>query len=255
MVTTKRQRQKDSERYVDNTGIDNIGLFTDFEPIGVDSARDDISMRTVAQPQPQAQAPATQPVRDQAQAAVNYSTLDDRRVVNAAPATEKKAEKRASKKPFKKPGTTDQNDLMPSIKTQRYGKAKVNVEPEESTAKKSNFFDARTKVMLAVYVAIALALAIAVIATGISISATAAEADALSQQVSVKQVRLTQAEEALDEILDPEYKRAQAEDLGMIDAGTPEYYVDKMADADYQAATPRTDGFDKFADWMSKVFA
>lgn len=253
MITTKRQRQKDSERYIGVPSIDDGGmpLIADFEPIGApERPTEDISMRYAQQDQ----AVAQQSVQNQAP--VNYTTLGNQRISDTtAPAPEKKVEKKANKKLFKKPGTTDQNDLMPSLKTQRYAKAKAEPVVEESTAKKSNFFDARTKIMLAIYVAIALALAIAVIATGISISATAAEADALSQQVSAKQVRLAQAEEALEEVLDPEYKRAQAEELGMVEAGAPDYVVDKMADADYQAATPRTDGFDKFADWMYGAFA
>lgn len=146
----------------------------------------------------------------------------------------------------------ESDDLRPTERTRAYGKDATAAE-QRAAKRDRDRIDSRTKVLLCVYIAVALVLAIAVIATGVSISASSQEVNSLSESVSVKRLALDEMQSQLAEVRDDDHIRAEAQKNGMVEAGEPSYTFDKVADIDYPEATPRTNSFDSFCDWLSKM--
>lgn len=250
MITTKRQIRRDSDRfggyYGTETESNGIPLISDYEGITnlepiAEPIRNTGSSMLVSDDIP----PAPQQL---------YTTLETERQAAPAPAP---AYKPLPERPQKQV-PHDKEDLLPTVKTRAYAKEQpaedIQNSTERETAKHSrNSLDARTKIMLCVYVIIALVLAIAVIATGISISGTAAKADAVAKSVAQKQQIITQQQQEIALLQDADAICGKAMQNGMVEAGEPAFSVSNVETVGYPEATERTDGFDEFCDWLSGV--
>ncbi len=254
MVTTKRQIRKDSDRFGGYYGAESNGstLISDYETdITASERRPSGMIMTDIDTDITMKAPIAQPK-------VLYTTLDSARTeVPQAPIEQPIALPKREKKELRR----EKEDLLPTVKTRAYATENSIQEQEEqveadTVVRKRNHraLDTKTKVLLFVYVAVALALAIAVIMTGVSISSASAEADIYSARISRNQEIINVQQNEFNDLLSAENIRDKAQDLGMIQAGSPEYSVDPIESVGYPNATERTDWFDKFCDWMSKVF-
>ena len=254
MITTKRQIRRDSDRfggyYGTETEVGGIPLISDYEGI--------TNLEPIAEPISNS---SSMLVSDAPQAAPQqqlYTTLETGRAAAPAPAPAAPTYKPLPERPQKQM-PHDKEDLLPTVKTRAYAKEQPveNVEKSaknETTKRPRNSLDARTKIMLCVYVIVALVLAIAVIATGVSISATAAKADDVAKSVAQKQQIIAQQQQEIALLQDADAIRGKAVQNGMVDAGKPAYSVSNVETVGYPEATERTDGWDKFFDLMSSVF-
>lgn len=160
-------------------------------------------------------------------------------------------------RPKKEETPHTREDVLPTLKTRSYAPEKFEPEDivEEAPAKRERRgISARERVMLCVYIAIALVLAVAVIATGISISSASAESDALAEQIAQKQVVIVEQEATLATLTNDDNIRGRATTMGMVEAGESVYDAPVAETGSYPEAEPRTNGFDKFMDWFSRVF-
>ena len=156
----------------------------------------------------------------------------------------------------------DKEDLLPTVKTRAYAGEKtahditegMDIEENTSAARPRPAIDGKTKILLCVYAVVAFILAIAVIATGIFISNASAEADVLATAVAQKQAVIAQQQQQLADLRDEDVVRGKALEKGMVPAGEPEFSISNVDSVDYPEATPRTDGWDEWFDFMSKVF-
>ena len=242
MLTSKRQIKRDSDRFGGfySTETNEFPRISDFDISNNDTDIDaDTSMRAEsAAPEMNAQAPeAAAPAETPAPAPAETSFR--------------------SQRPHK------EEDIRPTIKSLTYADAKPieeiarEIEPkqEEVTQKRARpVLDTKMKILLCVYVVIALVLAIAVIATGVSISHASAEADIVAKSVAQKQQIISRQQRELEQLRDEDNIRAKALENGMVPAGDPDFSVSNVESVDYPEATPRTDGWDKWFDNMSKVF-
>lgn len=244
MITTKRQIRRDSDRFGGYYGAEPDGIprisdydnISNLEPIVAPERMGNsmiVSDNDVAERRDELYT-ATEPTR----AAVTAPAIPERPVKPAQP--------------------RNKEDLLPTVKTRAYASEKPVREIEEQIEKAPArptraALDRKTKIMLFVYVLVALALAIAVIATGVSISSAAAQADAVAAQVAQKQAVIVKQEQELALARDADAIRGKALQNGMVPAGDPAYTVSPVDNVDYPQATPRTDGWDEFFDWVSKV--
>lgn len=241
MVTTKRQITKDSERYGHYTD-NNSALLFDYDITNVDSIKDEgvSDAATDIDTDITNKEPAAAPQ-------MTYTTI--------APSIEKTPETVTLPPREKREMPHNQEDVLPTLKTQAYANIKpeaVETEKREKTpAARKGAMSGKMKLMLVAYVVVALALAIAVIVTGASISTASAAADSYSTRISQNQRKLSEQEEKLASMLDADAIRERAEELGMVQAGEPEYTVDGVESVGYPEATPRSDMFDKILDWFS----
>lgn len=237
MITSKRQIKKESERFGGYYGTDSNDFprFSDLDISNsvpnIDNApameapvAPEMSAKTQEAPAP---APAQAPVREE----------------KIAPHNEE--------------------DIRPTLKSLSFVDAKPiqeitrEIEAKEDTAKEKRpraALDNKIKIWLCLYVIVAIFLAVAVIATGISISGASAEADAMAASVAQKQAVISQQMQELAELQDPDVIRGKAMQNGMVDAGEPAFSVSNVESVDYPKATPRTDGWDEWFDWMFKLF-
>ena len=116
------------------------------------------------------------------------------------------------------------DELMPTIKSDN----RLEEKEERETRKLSS----KTKVMLCVYMATALILALIVLATGLAIGSASKEVAYLGDELTIT---------------------GAATELGMVktDGATEIELIDYVDGASYEA---RTGAFDKFCDFVSKVF-
>lgn len=240
MITTKRQIRKETDRFggygAESRSFVDFDDITNTEPpvaerenVGARLSDVDLNIsNSVAQEQPQM-----------------YTTL-----VSPAPAPQQELPPR----PKKTEQPRNEEDVLPTLKTRAYADDKAELEQKEATAParrtSHRALDSRTKVLLCVYVAVALALAIAVIATGVSISTASAQADAIMGQIAQKQAVIVEQEATLFELRDDETIREHAIRNGMVQAENPTYSAPAAPEYDYPAATPHTNGFDEFFDWL-----
>ena len=153
-------------------------------------------------------------------------------------------------------------DVMPSIKTleaaerkANIGRAEDSISMEQSVARtdvapRTNLTP-KMKVMLFVSLAIALVLAIAVIATGVSISNATAESAALARQITEKQMHIVEQEVTLADLTSESTILEEATARGMVKAGENQYTASRAEKSDYPEATPHTNAFDQFCDWLA----
>ena len=239
MVTTKRQIRRDSDRfggfYTAEAG--DISRISDYNGIS-----------------------DLEPITNSAPVGNSMLVSDDAPVYTAptAAAAPTPAPVYVPERPAKPAQPRSKEDLLPTVKTRKYATEKPTQDIEQTIEKapaKRNraSLDTKTKVLLCVYIAIALVLAIAVIATGISISGTAAAADKVATSVAQKQSVIAQQQQELNALQDPDAIRGKAAEKGMVPAGEPAFSVGNVESVGYPEATPRTDGWDEFFDWVSKV--
>jgi len=167
-------------------------------------------------------------------------------------------------RPEKAQKSHEREDILPTVKTQAYAapaiREKAEETSEEQTAKvarpvgrERHSLDARTKILLCIYVMVALILAIAVIATGVSISHATVETDSIQEQIALKQAVIAEQQATLAGLNDSDAIRGKAIENGMVAAGNPTYTASATQTFEYPQATPHENGFDEFCDWLSKV--
>ncbi|MDE7106801.1 MAG: hypothetical protein K2O39_00585 [Clostridiales bacterium] len=243
MVTTKRQIRRDSDRFGGyyNTEIGGIPDISDYARI--------------TDPDP-----ITEPARATSMLVSDEVEKDEPNYTTPEmlAETETPAPAQEVERPFKS-APRDKEDLLPTVKTRAYATDKsaqeVEQHVEKAPAKRTRVaLDNKTKILLCVYVVVALVLAIAVIATGVSISSASAQADDIANTVAQKQSIVLQQEQELALLRDDDAIRGKALQNGMIPASEPTYSVSNVKTVGYPEATPRTDGWDKFFDMMSKIF-
>ena len=243
MVTTKRQINTESDKYVKSHSDRGASSYKESE------APSDVSVMRKYNADNNIVADRDVAVND---IRVSADTMP-------LPSVEEQRKKALPPRPDREKPHLYNEDLMPSQKTQR---AAENVTEEKAAELSSAIpvhhergkLSPRMKVMLFVYVAIALVLAIAVIATGVAISNASAESKALSEQITRQTAQLEQTATQLAQATDPATLRAKAEDLGMVQAPEATETVTLVERTDYPTATPHTNGFDKFADWLGWIF-
>lgn len=147
-------------------------------------------------------------------------------------------------------------DVMPTVQTLKYAGEEQNVELENSVPvqrQKRAALDSRTKILLLVYTAIAVVLAVAVIATGITISHVNSDAQELVNTIVQKQETIAAQEARLSELTDEATIRDEAVNSGMVYSEGSSATAGRIDKIDYPEATPHTNGFDKFCDWLSNI--
>lgn len=137
------------------------------------------------------------------------------------------------------------DELMPTIKSDNHLEEK-----EESETRK---LSSKTKVMLCVYMATALILALIVLATGLAIGSASKEVASLESEVKFQSEQLAATDVKLSYLGDELTITGAATELGMVktDGATEIELIDYVDGASYEA---RTGAFDKFCDFVSKVF-
>lgn len=252
MITTKRQINRDLDRFggygTESARSSRIADFDDIkntEPPAYDySSRGSLLMSDVdidIKSEPE-QAKNERPL---------YTTIADAGTM----ATELPP---VPARPKKESAPRSKDDVLPTLKTRAYASEQEQGVEKQAAAparRARATLDSRTKILLCVYVAVALALAIAVIATGVSISSASAQADVFASQIAQKQIVIAAQEAELGELRNDEVIRDKAEDMGMVSVPSqPSYSAPATDTVVYPQATPHTNGFDKFCDWLSKVF-
>lgn len=245
MITTKRQIRRETDRFggfgTESRTLADFDDITNTEPpvpamenVGSSRLMSDvdfnISNSTQVQEQPQL-----------------YTTLV------SAPVQKQQTELPARPQ---KDQPRNKEDVLPTLKTRAYADDKTSLDQKEAIApakRAHHALDSRTKILLCVYVAIALVLAIAVIATGVSISSASAQADAIMSQISQKQAIIAEQEVELASLRNDETIREHAMQNGMIQAETATYSAPAATTYEYPTATPHTNSFDEFCDWLYNI--
>lgn len=253
MLTTKRRIEKESDRFGGYAAeITRSPLVSEYDKLYTDIPTDargldeNISITNAVPPPP----PVPEPVEQDAPAAQAQAQA----AVPPPPPMPDPVE----------PVKHEREDILPTVKTRAYATAarteraeQADIERElpEPARSRRPAMDTRTKILVCVYVAIAVALAVAVIATGVSISGVNSQADVIAEQISAKQQIVSAQVAEIEQLLDEDTIRARADQNGMVPAGEPAFTVDAATEAQYPAAKPRTNGFDKFCDWLSGILA
>ena len=242
MITTKRQIRRDTDRF-GGYGTESRTL-TDFDDITNTAPPVAEEEKVGSNIAADFNISNSAPIREQAQL---YTTLA------SSPAPAPVQQQDVPVRPKKAETPRNKEDILPTLKTRAYADNKSEIEEKEVVApvrKARRALDSKTKIMLCVYVAVALALAIAVIATGVSISTASAQADAIAVQISQKQAIIAEQETTLAAVRNDETIRESAMQNGMVQAGSPEYTAPSSPSYEYPTATPHTNGFDEFCDWL-----
>ncbi|MCM1368312.1 MAG: hypothetical protein NC184_05860 [Roseburia sp.] len=265
MITTKRQINRDRDRFggygtaSDRSPLidDDLNIVQNVEAssdIGYDDgiASENIflqSNRVEAEPYAENMTENARPdVRPAQEEKPLYSTLDT--FMGVKPRAQFDLPLQKDRKPL------EHEDIMPSIKTRAYKQPQpVQHAEAEATQKRSahRSLSPRTKVLLLVYVAVALVLAVAVIATGVSISGAQASVGRLSAHITEQQATVAEQATEIAALTDETHILERATASGMVQSSQPVYKVNAVEKVDVQKATPHTNGFDEFCDWMSGV--
>lgn len=139
----------------------------------------------------------------------------------------------------------EQDELMPVVRRKE--------EYEEVEEKKeSRALSSRTKAMVFVYMATALILALIVLATGLAITSANSEVAALESEVRTQSVVLAESENALAHYGDDLTITGSATEMGMVknEGATQVELVELNDSVSYNA---RTNAFDRFCDFLSKI--
>lgn len=253
MVTTKRRINKETDRF-GGYGAEIAGSpLSEYDKI-VDEPPTLGTASIVSDPAP------AQDVRQSVGAPV-YTTLDSVAAPVAKPApAPMSAPAPAVAAPYVPPKKSEKKrereDILPTVKTRAYGnnvEENSEVEAEKPARRERRGLDSRTKILLCVYLAIALVLAIAVIATGVSIANTSSQADAIAGRIAQNQAIIAEQESTLRVLGDEDNIRGRATENGMVQANSPTINAKPAEEVDYPDATPRTNSFDEFCDWLSKI--
>lgn len=162
-----------------------------------------------------------------------------------------KAPTRASVKSQKKRMPRESEDIMPSIKTRAYMTDRPVEEIEEQTEKKETSVN-KTKLVLCAYIAAVIVLAAIVIATGIAISGAENSVSMLERELSIKNAVIVGQEADLAALANDTFLTGAAVESGMekIDGAQEVDLIELTNPENYEA---RTNWFDKFCDWLSKI--
>lgn len=238
MIMTRRQINNEKDRYggyIQRTDApkDTVEVDLDVDP----EVELSFSRRTPAAPVREREVPVQKPL---------YSTSDYGKtaeyVGNVAYPTRKK-----------RTVPRETEDVMPSIKTQAYmtEKPEVTPAPVEKKEKKA-VLGAKTKAMLAVYVAAVVILAVVVIATGLALSSGTASLSALERGIAERNRIIAGQVSDLTSLENDATITGMATDQGMkkADVATEIELLPVVDTPDYSA---RTNWFDRFCDWLSKI--
>lgn len=167
-----------------------------------------------------------------------YISMEQVRTISA-PARVKKSRKR------------EKEDVMPSIRTRAYAQPQVKEEPARETRERTRL-SGKTKAALFVYMALALTLAIAVIATGLAVSNINASADAIENEIAIKNERVISQNAEILRLTDPDRVAGAALGNGMekVENTVDVELIPTVEPVKYEG---RTNWFDKFCDWLSKI--
>ena len=146
----------------------------------------------------------------------------------------------------------ESEDVMPSIKTRAYMTEKPEEIEKVSRSESKEGLQSKTKLMLAIYVATVIVLAAIVIATGIAISGAENSVSSLEYQLSQKNAVIAGQQAEIAALGDDTYLTGAAVENGMqkVDNAIEVDLIDLGGTVDYEA---RTNWFDKFSDWLSKI--
>ena len=151
--------------------------------------------------------------------------------------------------------TAAKSDIAPSLTTMQYADCAPKQEIQAVSAPARAPLSRKTKMAIAIYSAIVVVIAALVIVTGAMIGSIAGDVAALNTQVANQQTAIAQSTEVLDAVTSQDYvtDRAQNE-LGLSNAGSAQKVslVAVQTPVTYQAPS---NGFDRFCDWLTKVFA
>lgn len=251
MITTKRQIRRDTDRFGGyGTESARSAVISDYDKIG--NYVEPSAERNYNVGNSLIMTDADVDIRNAEPQQPTYTTL-----ASAPPAVENKPATDIPPRPVKEQAPREREDILPTVKTRKYATEQhaEDAKPAESTVRRTHRALApRTKLLVCVYIAVALVLAIAVIATGVSISRATAQADVMVGQIAQKQAIIAEQEKTLATALDADAIRGKAEQLGMVSASEPTYTAPDSPTVEYPEADPRTNWFDKFCEWTSKVF-
>ena len=159
---------------------------------------------------------------------------------------------KSAAKTAKKRMPRESEDVMPSIKTRAYMTEKPEEIEKVSRSESKEGLQSKTKLMLAIYVATVIVLAAIVIATGIAISGAENSVSSLEYQLSQKNAVIAGQQAEIAALGDDTYLTGAAVENGMqkVDNAIEVDLIDLGGTVDYEA---RTNWFDKFSDWLSKI--
>lgn len=147
----------------------------------------------------------------------------------------------------------DKEDLMPTIKREKRAEKQVSAQQEEESASVTvRAVDSRTKAVMITYMAIAFVLAMIVLATGLIITSRATEVAKLESDVRTAYNRILGQEETMDYLSDGDVVNSKASEMGMTGAGAAEE-IELIDMADEVTYEERTNGFDRFCDFLSRL--
>lgn len=151
-----------------------------------------------------------------------------------------------------------QDQVMPTIRQERKitpAKEEISgVKSEESTeSATANKIDARTKMIMAMYIGVSFILAMIVLATGLALTGQNAKVAGLENSVRQAYNTVVSQQEQIDYLSDEAVVGNAADDLGMVqNTGAEEIELIPLGEVvTYDA---RTNGFDQFCDFLSNIF-
>ena len=191
----------------------------------------------------------TPEVQNTTSSVIEYSTrysTPGRMVPVQTPAPTRKAQKRKKE------------DLMPVIQMPAYSQAELDDRTEEKLYEKVKP-SAKVKLALFGYLAVVLLLAVAVITTGVVVGRINRTADALAGEIAAKNVLLTeQASQIHDltDLTDPAVRDrvTEAASANGMQEITTVVEVELLPTTEPTTYKGRTNWFDKFCDFLSKIF-
>ena len=138
----------------------------------------------------------------------------------------------------------DADTMMPVIKSEQKADAVEKREPQKLSSK--------AKTMLGIYAATALILAIIVLATGLAIGGASSDVVALENRVLAQSALLSESDATLRHLSDDATITGEATDLGMVKSSSATA-IDLIQLGEVTEYPERTNGFDKFCDFLSKL--
>ena len=148
--------------------------------------------------------------------------------------------------------------VMPTIKESRKITA-VNAEvPEIKGEEKVEnaaaiHLDARTKMIMAMYIGVSFILSLIVLATGLALTGSNAQVASLESSVRQAYNTVVSQEEQLAYLSDETIVADAANDLGMVESATAEE-IELIPLGEVVTYDARTNGFDEFCDFISSIF-
>lgn len=124
--------------------------------------------------------------------------------------------------------------------------------PKEEPKQEVQKLSSKAKVMLVVYMATALILALIVLATGLAITGASKEVSALESEVRTQSAVLAESEAMLSHLSDDVTITGAAANLGMVKTENATE-IELIELTDKTSYEERTNGFDRFCDFLSRI--